>query len=65
MENIKTYKERFYNLMESTIGDVKPLIIENVNIENRKTIINSDGTVTIYNDKKKPQKIKFSIDGPL
>jgi len=65
MKNIKTYKERFYNLMESTIGDVKPLIIENVNIENRKTIINSDGTVTIYNDKKQPQKIRFSIDGPL
>ncbi len=65
MENINNYKDRFYNLMESTIGDVKPLINENANVENRKTIINGDGTVTIYNDKKQPQKIRFSIDGPL
>lgn len=28
MKNLKDYKKRFYNLMESTIGDVKPLIAE-------------------------------------
>ena len=28
MESIENYKERFFNLMESTIGDVKPLISE-------------------------------------
>ena len=28
MTNINNYKKRFYNLMESTMGDVKPLIIE-------------------------------------
>jgi hypothetical protein len=28
MENINEYKRRFYNLMESTLGDVKPLISE-------------------------------------
>ena len=28
MNNIEQYKERFYNLMESTMGDVKPLINE-------------------------------------
>ena len=28
MNNINQYKKRFYNLMESTMGDVKPLIIE-------------------------------------
>ena len=28
MENINEYKKRFYNLMESTLGDVKPLISE-------------------------------------
>ena len=28
MENIEQYKKRFYNLMESTMGDVKPLINE-------------------------------------
>lgn len=29
MRNINEYKKRFYNLMESTLGDVKPLIMEN------------------------------------
>jgi len=28
MENLKNYKNRFYNLMESTMGDVKPLVNE-------------------------------------
>ena len=28
MNTIRDYKKRFYNLMESTIGDVKPLIME-------------------------------------
>ena len=28
MRNINEYKKRFYKLMESTIGDVKPLISE-------------------------------------
>jgi hypothetical protein len=28
MRNIEQYKNRFFNLMESTIGDVKPLISE-------------------------------------
>ncbi len=28
MENLEKYKSRFYNLMESTMGDVKPLIVE-------------------------------------
>jgi hypothetical protein len=28
MENIEQYKKRFFNLMESTMGDVKPLINE-------------------------------------
>jgi hypothetical protein len=28
MESIENYKKRFFNLMESTIGDVRPLIIE-------------------------------------
>jgi hypothetical protein len=29
MNNLNEYKKRFYNLMESTLGDVKPLIMEN------------------------------------
>lgn len=28
MSNIEQYKNRFFNLMESTLGDVKPLINE-------------------------------------
>lgn len=31
MKNIEQYKNRFFNLMESTIGDVKPLIMEQLN----------------------------------
>jgi len=31
MRNIEQYRKRFFNLMESTIGDVKPLINEAVN----------------------------------
>ena len=31
MNNIEKYKERFFNLMESTMGDVKPLINEQEN----------------------------------
>lgn len=65
MENINNYKQRFYNLMESTLGNVKPLIIERVDIEHRPTIINGDGSVTINNIKKQPQRIKFSVEGPL
>jgi len=30
MKNITDYKKRFYNLMESTMGDVKPLINEEI-----------------------------------
>jgi hypothetical protein len=28
MKNIENYKSRFFSLMESTMGDVKPLISE-------------------------------------
>ena len=52
MENIKEYKDRFFNLMESTIGDVKPLLSEQVKLEGRNVTLNSDGTVTIYDLKK-------------
>ena len=33
MRNINEYKKRFYNLMESTLGDVKPLISEDTQYE--------------------------------
>jgi len=36
MKNIEQYKNRFFNLMESTIGDVRPLITEQANPDNIK-----------------------------
>ena len=36
MNNIEQYKNRFFNLMESTIGDVRPLITEQANLDNIK-----------------------------
>lgn len=33
MKNIDLYKKRFYNLMESTMGDVKPLTSDNGDFE--------------------------------
>jgi hypothetical protein len=33
MNNIEQYKQRFFNLMESTMGDVKPLINEQVRLK--------------------------------
>jgi hypothetical protein len=35
MRNIEDYKQRFFNLMESTIGDVKPLINEDESTTNK------------------------------
>lgn len=32
MNNIEQYKKRFFNLMESTIGDVKPLLTEQISM---------------------------------
>ena len=50
MENINNYKDRFYNLMESTIGDVKPLLTENVNIEIRDNTKNEGENDLVEND---------------
>ena len=36
MNNINEYKKRFFNLMESTIGDVKPIISEQITDTSRK-----------------------------
>jgi hypothetical protein len=36
MRNIEQYRKRFFNLMESTIGDVKPLITEQINPDDIK-----------------------------
>ena len=36
MSNIEEYKKRFYNLMESTIGDAKPLVSEQFDNDENK-----------------------------
>ena len=41
MKGIEQYKNRFYNLMESTIGDVKPLINEEIQLNQKEGKINS------------------------
>ena len=38
MNNIEQYKNRFFNLMESTIGDVRPLISEQDDVPPRKEV---------------------------
>ena len=46
MENINEYKKRFYNLMESTLGDVKPLISETT--MNLEPVITNELTVKLF-----------------
>jgi hypothetical protein len=42
MSNIDSYKERFYGLMESTMGDVRPLVDD---LPNKKVV--SEGILTL------------------
>ena len=44
MENIEQYKKRFYNLMESSMGDVRP-IIDNTPLENKGIV--KEGFLTL------------------
>jgi len=50
MREIKDYKKRFYNLLESTIGDIKPLITEEEN----------DGPAIIFPELEPTAKYGFS-----
>jgi len=71
MKNINDYKKRFYNLMESTMGDSKPLINEAFNPKTVDTDITTalQGVATFYNNAltqyytKNPNKPKnyFSV----
>lgn len=68
MTNINDYKKRFYNLMESTMGDSKPLINEEVDQDLGITTA-LQGVATYYNNTltnfytKNPNKprIYFSV----
>jgi hypothetical protein len=44
MNNLNEYKNRFYTLMESTIGDVKPLINE----DTQKSNVNNEDSVVEF-----------------
>jgi len=72
MKNINDYKKRFYNLMESTIGDSKPLIKEDpdpTDVNPKITTALQDNVATFYNNSlnqyytKNPNKPKiyFSV----
>jgi len=49
MKNIEQYKKRFFNLMESELGNVKPLINEQVHDDRIKDIKADFGTKFIIN----------------
>ncbi len=40
-KNIENYRKRFYKLMESTMGDVKPLIVEQSENTNDMVVFSS------------------------
>lgn len=64
MNNIKNYKERFYSLMESTMGDVRPIISEQAvkfPLEMEVTSVNTE----LYNFlKANPKGYWWKKEGP-
>lgn len=59
MENLKKYKSRFYSLIESTMGDVKPLIKEDIDHQPAKQFFQE-----VFNalGKKIPDKVKWDTN---
>jgi len=55
MENIENYKNRFYNLMESSMGDVKPLI--NEESAGSAIPVNKEVFFDVYQDDKSSNKL--------
>ena len=53
MRNIEQYRNRFFNLMESTIGDVKPLLTESLT-EDQKKEYKSKWVISNYFYKTQP-----------
>jgi len=64
MKNIEQYKERFYNLMESTMGDVRPLINESTLTKSEESFIKSkaekfqQNSSSCWDSKKYPNLMK-------
>jgi hypothetical protein len=59
MRNIENYKRRFFNLMESTIGDVKPLISEQENVRNLSIIL---GCADVEDESRLPGLLNGLMD---
>jgi hypothetical protein len=59
MENLEKYKSRFYNLMESTMGDVKPLITEDIDYQPAQTFFQDVMSIL---GKKFPDKVKWDTN---
>jgi hypothetical protein len=59
MRNIENYKQRFFNLMESTIGDVKPLISEQENVRNLSIIL---GCADVEDESRLPGLLNGLMD---
>jgi hypothetical protein len=67
MNNIEQYKKRFYNLMESTMGDAKPLISENQDkyFKAASELLNMmSGLNIVYNDRSIVQKFRDTVKTP-
>lgn len=61
MKNITTYKEKFYSLLESTMGNVKPLISEGLDDNLYKTIANMNFIKKSPNTFKHKDNENFTI----
>lgn len=59
MENLEQYKSRFYSLMESTMGDVKPLIKEDIDHQPAQQFFQDVFTSL---SKKIPNKVKWDTN---
>jgi len=62
MNNLNQYKKRFYTLMESTMGDVKPLIIEQEENVVELTDLNSQVPDTLVDSEATP-KGTYTVEG--
>ena len=60
--NIEQYKRRFFNLMESTIGDVKPLITEQITDTDIKEYKAKWSVSSIMNNEVSKEIYKNAID---
>jgi hypothetical protein len=58
MNNIEQYKKRFFNLMESTIGDIRPLINEQGEPQNSEQ--NPDSDIK-YSFKEKDSDFEYFV----